>query len=258
MRSAAEILDHPAVSGCYLFPQDRMLPRPDWITVPGARLACAHHVVDPDQRTLVHFHGNGEAVADYVPHMAQAFAELGLNSLFVEYREYGGSTGHARLVEMLPDGDAVLDQAGLAPERVIAFGRSIGSLYAIELAFRRPQLAGLVIESGIASPAERFLARADFSHAPFTKEDVLYAAAEKFDHQLKLSTCRQPLLILHAEHDGLVDISHAERNFAWSASSRKRLVRFPIGDHNSLHWRNATQYQQELKQFVDSLETPVP
>ena len=48
-------------------------------------------IIDPDKITMVHFHGNGEAVADYIPDMAEVFADLGLNSLFVEYREYGGS-----------------------------------------------------------------------------------------------------------------------------------------------------------------------
>ena len=52
-------------------------------------------IVDPRHFTMIHFHGNGEAVADYVPFMADVFADMGLNSLFVEYREYGGSTGQA-------------------------------------------------------------------------------------------------------------------------------------------------------------------
>ena len=44
-------------------------------------------MIDPARFTLVHFHGNGEAVADYIPWMESELAALGLNSLFVEYRE---------------------------------------------------------------------------------------------------------------------------------------------------------------------------
>ena len=81
------ILDHPAISGHYLFPQPRYVDDPFMVEVAGAELACYRRIIDSDKFTMVHFHGNGEAVADYIPDMADIFAELGLNSLFVEYRE---------------------------------------------------------------------------------------------------------------------------------------------------------------------------
>lgn len=143
MTAPASILDLPEISGCCLFPQSRCVDGPFMVQVEGAEFACQHTVLDSDQLTLVHFHGNGEAVADYIPWMPEALAGLGLNSLFVEYRAYGASTGRAQLAAMLGDGEAVLAAAGLAPERVIAFGRSIGSLYAIELVHRLPSSAGL-------------------------------------------------------------------------------------------------------------------
>ena len=96
--TADSILDHPAISGRYLFPQPRYVDDPFFVEVAGAELACYRRIIDPDKFTMVHFHGNGEAVADYIPDMAEVFADLGLNSLFVEYREYGGSTGLAQLV----------------------------------------------------------------------------------------------------------------------------------------------------------------
>jgi pimeloyl-ACP methyl ester carboxylesterase len=162
------ILDHPAISGRYLFPQPRSVDDPFMVEVAGAELACYRRIIDPDKFTVVHFHGNGEAVADYIPDMAEAFANLGLNSLFVEYREYGGSTGLARLVSMFGDGEATIKAAGLAPDKVIAFGRSIGSLYAIELAHRQPAMAGLILERGIADPSVGFLTFAYLTGAGFT------------------------------------------------------------------------------------------
>ncbi len=79
------ILDHPAISGCYLFPQRRCVDDPFFVPVVGAELACYRQIRDPVRLTVVHFHGNGEAVADYVPWMVEQLATLGLNSLFVEY-----------------------------------------------------------------------------------------------------------------------------------------------------------------------------
>lgn len=250
MQSHNSILDHPAISGCYLFPQPRCVDDPFMVQVAGAELACYRRIVNPNNFTLIHFHGNGEAVADYVPWMADEFATLGLNSLFIEYRQYGKSTGEAKLVAMLGDGESAMVAAGIAPEKAIVFGRSIGSLYAIELVHRQPKIAGLVLESGIAAPSERFLANAKLSGTDITESDVIAEANQKFNHQQKLSGYHNPLLILHTEHDGMVEISHAERNYEWASSSQKRLVRFPIGNHNTILGWNREEYVNSLRDFV--------
>ncbi|MHB8956284.1 MAG: alpha/beta hydrolase [Pirellulaceae bacterium] len=249
------ILDHPAISGHYLFPQPRCVKDPFMVQVTGAELACYQKVIDPGKFTMVYFHGNGEAIADYIPDMADIFADLGLNSLFVEYREYGASTGQARLVAMLGDGEAAIKAASLAPERVIAFGRSIGSLYAIEMVHRQPTIAGLILESGIADPSERFLTYADLTAAGVTESSVIAEVERHFNHKKKLSSYKNPLLILHTENDGLIDISHAERNHRWAGSTRKRLVRFPFGNHNTIFGTNAREYLSAVRDFVDAMKT---
>ena len=247
------ILDHQAISGKYLFPQDRKLRRPFWVNVNSVKLACYQKMVDPSAFTLIHFHGNGEAVADYVPFMTDVFDEMGLNQLFIEYRDYGGSSGQAELVAMLDDGEAVMQAVGIAPEKAIIFGRSIGSLYAIELAYRQPNIAGLIIESGIADPSERFLTYADLEFSGISESDVRAEVAKYFDHQLKLSSYTNPLLIMHTENDGLIDISHAERNLEWAGSKSKSLVRFPKGNHNSIFQSNKKHYIAAVEDFIDEL-----
>jgi hypothetical protein len=99
--SNENILDHPAISGCYLFPQNRSIDSPFMVRVRGVELVCYRRIIGPDRFTQVRFHGIREAVADYVPWMAQELAALGLKSLFVEYRGDGDSTGKAQLVAML-------------------------------------------------------------------------------------------------------------------------------------------------------------
>ena len=204
------------------FRKQRFVDDPFMVKADGAELACYRKIIDPENFTMVHFHGNGEAVADYIPDMADVFAGFGLNSLFVEYREYGGSTGEAHLVAMLGDGEAAMKAAGLAPEKTIVFGRSIGSLYAIELVHRQPTIAGLILESGIADPSERFLTYADLSAAGLEEDDVLAETKRRFNHKRKLSGYKNPLLVMHTENDGLIDISHAERNYKWAGSTQKR------------------------------------
>ena len=248
------LLDLPAISGCYLFPQPRCVKQPWMVPVDGAELACFRSHVDPSRFTLIHFHGNGEGVADYIPWLPNKLSALGLNSIFVEYRGYGESTGQAQLAAMLGDGEAVMNAAGLRPEQVIAFGRSIGSLYAIELVHRHPSVAGLILESGIAEPAERFLKYADLSGTGLTQDDVVAEARRTFNHQQKLSGYHQPALLLHTVYDGLVDISHAERNLQWLGGQQKKLIRFVNGDHNSILGYNTVKYFEAIAEFVKSLE----
>ncbi len=248
------ILDSFAISGCYLFPQNRRVAEPFLVHVDDVELQCYRRIVNPAGYTVVHFHGNGEAVADYVPDMVDQLAGMGLNSLFVEFRQYGGSSGKAQLVAMLGDGAAALEAAGIAPEQAIAFGRSIGSLYAIELAHRQSSIAGLIIESGIADPAERFLTYTDLAAAGIDKATVLAEVTRYFDHQQKLAGYAGPVLIMHTEQDGLIDISHAERNLQWAATSQKRLVRFARGDHNSIMAWNYDAYFAAIGNFVAGLQ----
>lgn len=193
------LLDHPSISGKYLFPQNRKLKRPFVVRVNNVELACFQRIVDNSGFTLIHFHGNGEAVADYVPFMADVFEDMGLNQLFVEYRAYGGSSGEAKLVAMLADGEAVMQSAGIS------------------------------------------------------ESDVRAEVAKHFNHQSKLSGYTNPLLILHAENDRLIDMSHAERNEAWAGSKYKRLVRFPNGDHNTIFPANMNPYIAAVKEFVEGL-----
>ena len=77
--------------------------------------------------------------------------------------------------------------------------------------------------------------------------------ARHFNHQAKLASYTNPLLILHTEKDGLIDISHAERNLVWSASGRKQLVRFPMGNHNTTLPVNLREYLKADEGFVGSL-----
>ncbi len=105
----------------------------------------------------------------------------------IEYRGYGGSSGEPDLVSMLDYGQAVLKVLCIAPAVVVAYGRSIGSLFAIELSRRCPHLAGMVIDSGIADIQERFLAQPRIREVleGLGHTEVEAEMGRYFDHQAK-------------------------------------------------------------------------
>jgi len=244
------LLDHPLISERYFFPEH--VPLADAVEVPveGGVLACWRSRPPSDRPVLVHFHGNGERVQHWISPFVSVADLQGFDVFLAEYRGYGGSTGTPALVGMLDDVVPIMTAVGVASKRVVAFGRSVGSIYAIELAHRFPDIAGLVLESGIADVAQRLLVRVQPAEIGCSKAEFDAAIAERLDHRQKLTGYTGPLLVLHAEQDALVTIDHAVRNHAWAGSSNKRLVRFPDGDHNTILAANAPEYIVQVRRFL--------
>lgn len=240
-------LDHPLVSTRYFFPRAEG-PRTErrFSVGGGHELGCVHHDAGTP-KTLLHFHGNGEVVADWEPVLPDFFADCGFSSILVEYRGYGSSTGTPALVAMLPDGEFLLRDLSLDPARTVAFGRSIGSLYAVELARRLP-LAGLILESGIHDLAERLLLRLAPAELGASEETFRLEVDRHFDQGAKLAGYAGPTLLLHARDDELVGLSHAERNAA--ACQQPTLVAFDRGGHNAIYAANQAAYHQHLRDFL--------
>ncbi len=243
------ILDHPIISQRYFFPRACRLSSPFRVESGGASLACWFHRVDPEALTVVHFHGNGEVAGDYLGDFADRIAFMGCNLLLAEYRGYGMSTGEPQLGRMLEDVGPIVEATGSPPERLVLFGRSVGSLFALEAVSRFPGVAGLVIESGIADPLERLLLRLDPGELGLSADQFAAAVRERLDHRRSIAAYRGPTLILHALHDDLVDVGNARRLASW-AGGPVALKLFDRGDHNSVLAENEAGYFAAVAEFL--------
>lgn len=251
----ADILDHPLIGMRYFFPREGSLPHPFWVDCGDVRLACHYHEVDPGARTLVHFHGNGEIVDDYLGDFVERIGRMGCNCLLAEYRGYGRSEGEPQLGKMLSDVEPIIRSLGRPVSQMIFFGRSVGSIFAIEAAARFPEAAGLVLESAVADVRERLLLRIEPSDLGIGREEFDAVVARRLDHRAKLSAYPGPVLVMHTRHDGLVGVSHGERLHEW-APGEKRLKIFPRGNHNDILFVNAREYFALLEEFLTL--TPAP
>lgn len=247
-----ELLNHRLISERYFFPRAGKLFEPFWVDCGDARLACVYHEIDPQAKTLVHFHGNGEIVDDWQGDFVTLLHQLGCNVFLAELRGYGRSTGTPQLGKMLQDVVPTITALNKSESELILFGRSVGSIFAIEAASRFPEVAGLVLESGVADVLERLLLRVAPEELGVTQADLDAVVTEYLDHQQKLATFRGPLLVMHAQHDGLVDVSHGQRLYDWAVGP-KRLKVFPQGDHNDLMFVNAREYFGLLREFISGL-----
>ena len=253
MPQPSTILDHPLVSSRYFFPRREAFPHPYWVdAADGSKLACAYHAVHPAAPTVVYFHGNGEVVADYLPAFPDWLTQAGYNVLLAEYRGYGMSTGQPALVGMLEDVPAVIRSLGLPDSHIVLFGRSIGSLYAVHGVSRHPQVAGVILESGIATITERFFMRVQPEELGMTQIALVDELQRHFNYAAKLGGFQGRTLVLHTRHDELVQVRQAELLYA-AAPEPKTLHIFDQGGHNDIFYRNRQAYMQLVETFLATL-----
>jgi alpha-beta hydrolase superfamily lysophospholipase len=217
----------------------------------GVRLAARYYPTDASLPCILHFHGNGEIVADY-DLLAPAFHAAGSSLVCVDYRGYGRSTGVPTASSLLADAYPVLDvvvaflqQRGHGGPLVV-MGRSLGSAPAIELAAARSDtVAGLIIESGFArTPALLETLGVPPAMAPPVSGP---------DNEDKMAEIQLPLLILHAELDRLIPCWHAEQNYQRAAAQSKRLIRIANADHNTIIALGGQRYWGGIADFLAGL-----
>ncbi len=76
-------------------------------------------------------------------------------------------------------------------------------------------------------------------------------AAMNTQHSMENFT--KPTLILHTRHDGLIDVSHAERLAKWCGGP-VQLEIFEQGNHNDIMFVNGPRYFSLINEFLNSLQ----
>lgn len=253
----SSILDHPLLSARYFYPWPNRFDEPFMVAGEGYRLGCRYRRVAPELPTIIHFHGNGESVQDYLGEFEERIASLGANLFLAEYRGYGMSSGEPALAEMLADVPLLVAAAGVPPERLIFFGRSLGSLYAVHAAALYPRAGGLIVESGLADPLERILVRVEPQQLGATAEELRREVTRLFDQRAKIGAFRGRVLIMHTRRDDLVGVSHGERLYSW-ANEPKELLLFERGDHNTILPANEEAYFAAVGRLVTAIQGALP
>jgi fermentation-respiration switch protein FrsA (DUF1100 family) len=202
----------------------------------------------PDAKVVLFFHGNGGNVSHRLEKLA-AFRSLGVDTLIIDYRGYGRSSGTPSEQGMYHDARAayqwLVTNRGVPSDRIVVYGESLGSAVAVHLA-SETQTGGVVLESGFTSVPD--LARERFPVLP-----VQWALKHRFDTLDKVARINAPLLILHSREDELFEMSHAERLLA-AARAPKRLVELR-GGHNDAFLVSADAYQDALAKFLAEVGT---
>lgn len=171
-------------------------------TASGARISALFVPTEGAQYTVLYSHGNAEDLDD-VGYPVDQLRALGVNVFAYDYEGYGTSAGAPSEQRVYEDIDAAFHYLtavhGIAPERVILYGRSLGGGPSVDLASRR-NVGGLILESTFIS-AFRVLTRV--SVLPF----------DRFDNLGKMPRVRCPVLVLHGTADPLIPIRQGHQLF---------------------------------------------
>jgi fermentation-respiration switch protein FrsA (DUF1100 family) len=150
--------------------------------------------------TFIAFHGN----AGNITNRAEVYRflwELPVNILAVEYRGYGRSEGTPSEAGLYLDAQAACDylvhERGIPASQLVAFGQSLGTAVAVDLATRRP-LAGIVLEAPF--PSVRAVANRVFPFLP----GLGLVAKSKFNTGDKLARPHPPVLITQCSQDPVI------------------------------------------------------
>jgi len=195
--------------------------------------------------TLIFSHGNAGNISGRID-VARLFHDLGLNVLLYDYRGYGQSTGQASEDGLYRDIEAVwryaTDTRGLAPERLVLFGRSLGGAPSAYLATRETP-AALVLDSAFTSVPD-----VAAHHYPFLP--VRQLASLSFGNEARLPDVTAPVIILHSPDDEVIPYSHGERLYE-AANEPKAFLQLE-GGHNEAFFRSERRYRTELAAFLDT------
>jgi hypothetical protein len=154
----------------------------------------------PGQPVIAYFHGNGGHIGYRIERLLR-FARQEFGVLMLEYRGYGSNPGTPSEAGFYADGRAALaflEREGVAPNRLVLYGESLGSGVAVQLATQH-DIAALILEAPPTSVAE--VAQCHFPYVPATR-----LVTDRFDSLSRIGKVRAPILVLHGENDRVVPI----------------------------------------------------
>ncbi len=192
---------------------------------------------------VIYFGGNAEEVSGLL-HDAERFAPWSFAAF--NYRGYGLSEGRPSEASLIADARVIYDWFtrldGIDPDRIVVFGRSLGSGVAVQLAASRP-VFGVVL----VSPFDSLRSVASRQY-PFVPVSLLLK--HPFDSLAHAPEIRSPVLIVASESDRIVPADLSQRlHDAWAGP--KRWVSVPDASHNDLHARPG--YWRAIREFLASL-----
>ena len=195
------------------------------------------------------FHGNAGNISHRLDSIA-IFHQLGLDTLIIDYRGYGQSTGKASEQGTYLDAQAawsyLVDERGIASNRIIIFGRSLGGAIGAWLAAEHTPAAA-IIESSFSSGVD--MARRLYPFLPVRLITRLRYPVTEYASRMDC-----PVLVVHSRQDEIIPFDMGQSIYA-AVKQRKAFLELR-GDHNNGFVISRKEYVAGLDGFIESVLGP--
>lgn len=226
----------------------------------GVRLNLQHVARDLNaapRALILHFHGNGQNLSSHYLSLVW-LTEHRFELLTVDYRGYGKSGGEPDAYGIYRDSFLFLEEAKrLARERrapLIVYGQSLGSAIAMRMlseTSERSEIKALVVEGAFLSleeAARTILGRTCLWPAA---PGAYCLISDRYAPEYRVADIAPtPMLIIHGERDGVIDIQLGRQVYE-SAREPRRWLPAPGAGHLVWLSRAANPLRKELVQFLE-------
>jgi len=211
---------------------------------------CLLYFVDnsSDGFTILYSHGNAEDLASSRYTYEELSKRLGCNLLAYDYSGYGLSTGNCKEKSCYKDIDCAFDflvnDQNIPRNKIILFGRSLGSGPTIDIASRQRGLGGLILQSPLRSAVKTQMP--DWVGFLVKKIDI-------FKNEDKLKNLNDyPIFIIHGLNDKVVPCEHGKHLFDELKKVNKNVTSFWVKGcgHNDIEYKRGHEFHQKLRHFI--------
>jgi len=198
----------------------------------GVKLIAWYQPARGKKPTLLYFTGNSGSTANRARKI-EAIAASGYGVFMLNYRRYGGSAGWPSEANNVADAAAAydyLEDIGVPPRDIVAYGESLGTGVATRLTLQRPVKA-LVLEAPFTSIV-------DVGHQVWWFLPLGLIMTDQYRTIDRIGSVNVPLMIVHGARDDLIPVSHARQIYG-AANEPKSLAILRSAGHNDLFEQGA-------------------
>jgi hypothetical protein len=208
------------------------------------------YVPATDKRGVVlFFHGNAGNISHRLDSI-EIFQQLGLDTLIIDYRGYGQSTGKTTEQGTYLDAQAawsyLVDERGIPVDQIIVFGRSLGGAIGAWLASQHTP-AAVIIESSFTSGVD--IGRQLYPFLPVRLITRLRYPVAEYASRLEC-----PVLVVHSRDDEIIPFEMGQSIYE-AVKQRKSFLELR-GDHNNGFFISRRDYIAGLNDFIESVLGP--
>jgi dienelactone hydrolase len=178
--------------------------------------------------------------------------QLGIEVVGVEYSGYGMSTGTPSGRNCQADIEAAYDfvvSQGVSPERIVAYGQSVGSGPVVHIASKR-QIGGIILHSPMLSGIKVIDPEPDHCCRP----SCIYRCFDFFPNDKQMRRLACPGFVIHGQLDDIIPFYHGARLHEATPSDNRWPGYFPRGaGHNDIIEMNAGIYFGEVGSFLRAI-----